>query len=177
MPHGHYKKVIDPRTRAEVEPEVVPFWHLKIAAVTESGHPNVNVITDPVSDASIKKTKDAFNSDQSFDFASVGTQSARRVISLKSAQHFIVTFIIPWVALITFITNMVVCVLCAIIYSKTKKQNHKPAFFFIGCLALFDMLSGGYVSRFICVIFVNNLTQILCESNYFSMPKVLADQA
>ena len=32
MPSGHYKKVIDPRTRAEVSPEVVPFWHLKIAA-------------------------------------------------------------------------------------------------------------------------------------------------
>ncbi len=32
MPSGHYKKVIDPRTRAEVAPEVVPFWHLKIAA-------------------------------------------------------------------------------------------------------------------------------------------------
>lgn len=30
MPHGHYKKVIDPRTRAEVEPEVVSFWHVKI---------------------------------------------------------------------------------------------------------------------------------------------------
>jgi hypothetical protein len=32
MPLGHYKKVIDPRTRADVEPGVVPFWHVKINA-------------------------------------------------------------------------------------------------------------------------------------------------
>ena len=30
MSSGPYRKVIDPRTRAEVAPEVVPFWHFKI---------------------------------------------------------------------------------------------------------------------------------------------------
>lgn len=58
MPHGHYKKVIDPRTRGEVAPEVVPFWHMKISAGPNSEDGYVNVTQDPT-DSNIKQRKDA----------------------------------------------------------------------------------------------------------------------
>ena len=80
-----------------------------------------------------------------FLFEIIGNKSVQRLLHLKSVQSSILTFVIPWVAIITVITNMLVFVLCAVIYSKTKKKNHKPAFVFIGVLSFFDMLIGGYV--------------------------------
>eukprot|EP00092_Neocalanus_flemingeri_P003706 GFUD01003982.1.p1 GENE.GFUD01003982.1~~GFUD01003982.1.p1 ORF type:complete len:454 (+),score=45.61 GFUD01003982.1:460-1821(+) len=93
-----------------------------------------------------------------FLFTSVGHQSAERLLHLKSAKSFIGTFIIPWVAVITIITNMVVSILSAIIYLKTKKKNHKPAFVFIGFLALFDMFEG-------CLPLVIALKEFLAWNN------------
>ena len=83
-----------------------------------------------------------------FLFSSVGNESAETLLNLITSNTVIETFIRPWMAFLTIITNMVVSVLSAIIYLKTKKKNHKPAFVFIGFLALFDMLEGWYVFRF-----------------------------
>ena len=49
----------------------------------------------------------------------------------------------PPAGLITLVLNFVVFLLCFVIYSKTKKKNHKPAFLYIGFLAFFDMVIGG----------------------------------
>ena len=61
------------------------------------------------------------------------------------------TGFIPLLAIMSCITNMLVCVLCANIYTKTKKKNHKPAFVFIGVLSLFDMLVGmyGFLAKYV----------------------------
>jgi hypothetical protein len=66
-----------------------------------------------------------------------------RLLNLRAVQSFTGTFILPWLGSITVIINLVVLVLSGVIYSKTKKINHKPAFLFIGMLSLFDMLVGG----------------------------------
>ena len=80
-----------------------------------------------------------------FIFAAAGNTSVEHLLNLRNVQNFYLTYLMPWIGSIIFITNMVVAVLCAIIYSKTKKKNHKPAFVFIGVLSFFDMLVGRYV--------------------------------
>jgi DMSO reductase anchor subunit len=80
-----------------------------------------------------------------FIFGAAGNTSVEQLLNLRNIQNFYVTYLMPWIGSITFITNMVVAVLCAIIYSKTKKKNHKPAFVFIGVLSFFDMLVGRFV--------------------------------
>ena len=82
---------------------------------------------------------------QQFIFGAVGNASVQHLLNLRNIQNYFVIYLMPWIGSITFVTNMVVAVLCAIIYSKTKKKNHKPAFVFIGVLSLFDMLVGRYV--------------------------------
>ena len=82
-----------------------------------------------------------------FIFAAAENTSVEHLLNLRNIQNFYVTYLIPWIGAITFITNMVVAVLCATIYSKTKKKNHKPAFVFIGVLSFFDMLVGRFVYK------------------------------
>ena len=74
---------------------------------------------------------------------SLGYKSALQLTKLRDFQNFFGAYIMPWVASIILVTNMLVSILSAIIYSKTKKRNHKPAFVFIGFLSFFDMLVGG----------------------------------
>merc|ERR1719312_2468381 len=52
-------------------------------------------------------------------------------------------YIQPPGGIITLVLNFVVFILCFVIYSNTKKKNHKPAFLYIGFLAFFDMIIGG----------------------------------
>ncbi len=77
MPSGHYKKVIDPRTRAEVAPEVVPFWHVKLP--TGTGEFN---ISGKYSDPTIEQTLEAKSS--------LPTQDA--ICSFFSLAAFFLTF-------------------------------------------------------------------------------------
>ena len=66
-------------------------------------------------------------------------------LNLVDISDAILFYVIPWVATIVVVANMLVAILCAIIYLKTKKRNHKPAFVFIGFLALIDVILGRYV--------------------------------
>ena len=72
----------------------------------------------------------------------IGNETFEMFITVSNVQATILTYILPWLATITVVTNIVVCVLCLGIYTKTKKKNHKPAFVFIGFLALIDFLLG-----------------------------------
>ena len=91
-----------------------------------------------------------------FIFAAAGNTSVEQLLNLRNVQDFYVTYLMPWIGSITFITNMSVFFLCAIIYSKTKKKNLKPAFVFIGVLSFFDMLVGRYVLQNYNMIFRTN---------------------
>ena len=73
----------------------------------------------------------------------VGNQRLEKYLTIVDISDSIFFYLIPWVATITIITNMLVTILCAIIYLKTKKKNHKPAFVFIGFVALMDVILGG----------------------------------
>ena len=74
-----------------------------------------------------------------FIFDNLGNEKLQRLINMRTVDN-IFHYIVPWIASISCITNMLVCVLCAVIYTTTKKKNHKPAFVFIGALSFFDML-------------------------------------
>ena len=66
-----------------------------------------------------------------FIFDNLGYDRVQRMIRVQIVTD-VFRYIIPWVAIISCITNMLVSVLCVIIYTTTKKKNHKPAFVFIG---------------------------------------------
>ena len=74
-----------------------------------------------------------------FIFDNLGNEKLQQLRNMGTVDN-IFPYILPWIAVISCITNMLVCVLCAIIYTTTKKKNHKPAFVFIGVLSFFDML-------------------------------------
>ena len=72
----------------------------------------------------------------------LGNETLNQFLTVSIVNAAILTYLEPWIATITMVTNLVVCLLCLGIYLKTKKRNHKPAFFFIGFLALIDFLLG-----------------------------------
>jgi tellurite resistance protein TehA-like permease len=78
-----------------------------------------------------------------FIIETVGIATVEQHIRFRSALYFVGKYIMPFAGIVIFITNMVVSILSAIIYAKTKKKNHKPAFVFIGILSCYDMLVGG----------------------------------
>ena len=72
-------------------------------------------------------------------------QAKSEVKWLKKLQYgrdIIFNFVHPWVSCVSFSLNFLVFLLCIIIYFKTKKKAHKPAFLYIGVLAMFDMIIG-----------------------------------
>ena len=69
-----------------------------------------------------------------------GMSQLRVTININNS---IKKYLVPWVATITVGTNLMVAILCAMIYLKTKRKSHKPAFVFIGFLAILDVLLGG----------------------------------
>ena len=85
-----------------------------------------------------------------FIFDNLGYDRVHRTIRMQIVTD-VFRYIIPLVAIMSCITNMLVCVLCANIYTRTKKKNHKPAFVFIGVLSLFDMLVGmyGFLAKYV----------------------------
>ena len=69
--------------------------------------------------------------------------SLSQLLSIVSINDTIEMYLVPWIAAITWVSNMMVAILCAIIYLKTKKKSHKPAFVYIGFVAIIDMQLGG----------------------------------
>lgn len=77
-----------------------------------------------------------------FVFDTIGISTVEWLRSIDSVRGSILTYLQPGVASITGFLNLLVFVLCIVIYLKTKKKSHKPAFIYIGFLAFFDMLLG-----------------------------------
>ena len=73
----------------------------------------------------------------------VGEDALNHFLRIITMNKFVLWNIIPWLSTIIVMTNMVVALLSATIYIKTKRENHKPAFVFIGTLALADVFLGG----------------------------------
>ena len=73
----------------------------------------------------------------------VGTEMLNHFLIIANTNKYVLWYIIPWLATIIVVMNMVVAVLSAITYIRTERENHKPAFVFIGTLALADVLLGG----------------------------------
>ena len=78
---------------------------------------------------------------------SITKEYLRKVLGNETLDQFLTvssfnTAILPWIATIVVVTNLLVCFLCLGIYLKTKRRNHKPAFVFIGFLALIDVVIG-----------------------------------
>ena len=80
-----------------------------------------------------------------FLIATLGNYSFQQLKTLKYIQSFLLTNIQPWIATTRALLNLVVVVLCLIMYLQTKRTNHKPAFVFIGALAVIDMVVGRYI--------------------------------
>ena len=66
-------------------------------------------------------------------------------MNMTQCHRFLIKYIIPFVSVAIVVTNLSVAILCIIIYLQIKRQNHRPAFVFIGFLALMDFFLGGYV--------------------------------
>ena len=73
----------------------------------------------------------------------IGGESFEQFLIIVSINYTILKYFIPWVATITVVINMMVAILCSIIYLKTKRRCHEPTFVFIGFLAIFDVLVAG----------------------------------
>ena len=75
----------------------------------------------------------------------VGNDNLKEYLNQVEISDAILFYVIPWVATIAVVANILVALPCGIIYLKTKKKNHKPAFVFIGFLALIDVILARYV--------------------------------
>ena len=67
-----------------------------------------------------------------------------RLLTLFKINDAILWYVLPWMGSIASVANVIVLFFCMVIYMKTKKKNHKPAFVFIGFLASMDSLLGWY---------------------------------
>ena len=83
--------------------------------------------------------------DKAFIANVVGDDNLQAYLNLAELSDAILFYVIPWVASIAVVANILVALPCGIIYLKTKKKNHKPAFVFIGFLALIDVILARYV--------------------------------
>ena len=63
-------------------------------------------------------------------------------LKILKVNDWILTYLMPWISALTVLTNLTVSSLCLGIYIKTKRTSHKPAFVFIGFLALIDVIFG-----------------------------------
>ena len=83
-----------------------------------------------------------FKLTKNFIEKTVGKVTLKFYLDVRDIKENVLTYIVPWLAIIAVIMNLIVFILCLIIYWKTKKVNHKPAFVFIGFLAIMDVLNG-----------------------------------
>ena len=74
----------------------------------------------------------------------LGNGSLLQTLTLLEVNDAVLYYVIPWLGTLTALLNFVVAFFCLVIYLKTKRKNHKPAFVFIGFLASIDIILGGY---------------------------------
>ena len=74
----------------------------------------------------------------------IGNYSLMRILQILEVNNASLHYVIPWLGIIIVLSNFLVVFFCAVIYLKTKRKNHKPAFVFIGFLAIIDIILGGY---------------------------------
>ena len=79
----------------------------------------------------------------------IGNDSLLQILKIINVNDAILYYVIPWMGTITVLSNFTVIFFCVVIYLKTKRKNHKPAFVFIGFLASIDSIVGGYASYFV----------------------------
>ena len=79
----------------------------------------------------------------------LGNDSLLQTLKILEVNDAILYYVIPWMGTITVLSNFTVIFFCVVIYLKTKRKNHKPAFVFIGFLASIDSIVGGYASYFV----------------------------
>ena len=75
----------------------------------------------------------------------IGHDPLSRLLLMIRINEAILRYVTPWMGTMVEVTNLMVVFFCILIYLKTKKTNHKPAFVFIGFLAAIDFTIGGYV--------------------------------
>ena len=75
----------------------------------------------------------------------IGHDFLSNLLLIIRMNDSILNYVIPWMGTIVYVTNLIVMFFCIVIYLKTKRKNHKPAFVFIGFLAAIDSILGGYV--------------------------------
>merc|ERR1719312_1481291 len=68
----------------------------------------------------------------------IGIENIEWLLNLVSIQKWALTYWVPWACLVAGVLNTMVFILCMIIYMKTKRTNHKPAFVFIAFIAMWD---------------------------------------
>ena len=73
----------------------------------------------------------------------IGAESLNQLLTIITINKYVLWYIVPWLSTIVVVMNMLVVILCSLICVKTGRNNHKPAFVFIGTLALADVLLGG----------------------------------
>ena len=73
----------------------------------------------------------------------IGEESLFQLYMMLKINSFIQKYVIPVMGPLVCVTNLIVVALSIIIYIKTKKKNHNPAFVFIGFLAAIDAEIGG----------------------------------
>ena len=75
----------------------------------------------------------------------IGNVYMLRLQTLFKINDAILWYVLPWMGTIASVANVIVLLFCMVIYLKTKKKNHKPAFVFIGFLAVVDHALGRYI--------------------------------
>jgi hypothetical protein len=78
----------------------------------------------------------------------LGNESLLQTLTTLEVHDAILYYVIPWLGAITGLSNFIVVFFCLVIYLKTKRKNHKPAFVFIGFLASIDSIMGWYAKHF-----------------------------
>ena len=74
----------------------------------------------------------------------IGHDSLLRILWILEVNYATLHYEIPWLGIITVLSNFFVVFFCVVIYLKTKWKKSKPAFVFIGFLASIDIILGGY---------------------------------
>ena len=72
----------------------------------------------------------------------VGEEEFESFKTVSYVNDVLFIYLLPVLSIIVLITNLVVFLLCLGIYSRIRRKTNKPAFVFIGWLALMDTIIG-----------------------------------
>ena len=79
--------------------------------------------------------------------STLGDDSLLETLTILEVHDAILYYVLPWLGTITALSNFVVAFFCVVIYLKTKRKNHKPAFVFIEILESIDSILGWYAKH------------------------------